>query len=165
MKSSHALTAATVSLIIMLAAAAPDEKPAQAPSPLAGMEWIAGNWSGRMWGGEFNAWYSAPGGGKVMSFSALEKDGRTTYHEFEVFETDTATGKVMLRPVPKGRPAVSLTLATLDAGSRRAVFENKTKDFPTRIVYHRVDDDRLVITLSDPFGDSGKEEVFDLRRK
>ncbi len=47
---------------------------------------------------------------------------------------------------------------------RQAVFENPAKDYPTRIVYHRAADDRLVITLSDPFGGTTQTERFELTR-
>ena len=35
------------------------------PSPerdLAGMSWLAGSWTGPMWGGQFTAYYSTPEG-------------------------------------------------------------------------------------------------------
>jgi hypothetical protein len=159
-----------ISIVILLAAAAPDEKaspeakPASGADQIAGMKWIAGTWSGPMWGGEFETWYCTPEGGKVISYSTLRKQGKLSFYEFEVFEVNSK-GQVVFRPFPKGGAATPLILAEADASSRKVVFENKKKDFPTRITYHRVADDRLVITLSDPFGENKHEEVFDLRRK
>ena len=94
----------------------------------------------------------------------MRKDGKVSFYEFEVFEVNKK-GRVVFRPFPKGRAATPLMLVQANESQRKVVFENKKKDFPTRITYHRVADDRLVITLSDPFGDSKQEEVFDLRRK
>lgn len=158
------------SLLILLTAAAPDDKPSldkkqpTGAEQIAGMKWIAGTWSGAMWGGEFETWYCSPEGGKVMSYSTLRKEGKMSYYEFEVFELNNQ-GRVVFRPFPKGGAATPLILVEADPSARKVVFENKKKDFPTRMTYHRVADDRLVITLSDPFGDSKHEEVFDLRRK
>ena len=116
-----------------------------------------------MWGGKFQTYYCTPDGGKVMSYSKLIKQDKVVFHEFEVFER-SSKGEVIFRPFPQGSPAQPLTLAECDPKSHKVVFENKKKDFPTRIVYQRVEKDRLVITLSDPFGESKKVETFDLRR-
>lgn len=127
------------------------------------LSWLAGEWQGDMWGGRFSAHYSTPDGGRILSYSWLTKEGRVAYYEFEVF--DMHRPKTRLQPYPGGKPAVGFDLQSHDAGQRKAVFENPEKDFPTRIVYHRVADDRLQITLSDPFGKSDKVEVFDLQRQ
>ena len=119
-----------------------------------------------MWGGQFEAFYSSPEGGKILSFSELKQGGKSVYFEFERFETKGA-GKgrgIVLTPHPKGKAAASFELVTLDRKAKRAVFENPKKDYPTRIVYHRVAGDRLEITLSDPHGKSGKTETFKLKR-
>lgn len=116
-----------------------------------------------MWGGTFVAYYSTPDGGKVLSHSQLQRENKTVFYEFEVMEV--VGDKVMLHPHPGGKKAVSLQLHTSDAKARKAVFENPKKDYPTRIVYHRSAEDRLVITLSDPHGSSDKVEKFDLRRQ
>ena len=153
---------------ILSASASPQEKslPATSSAPasqIADLAFLAGDWEGPMWGGVFHAYYCTPEGGRVMSYNTLRKDGQITYHEFEVFEPDG--DKVIFRPFPAGKPAVPLTLVECDRQARKAVFENPQKDYPTRIVYHRVADDRLVITLSDPHGDSNKTETFNLQRE
>lgn len=157
------MAVAFVGLVVAVAAAGPKEGKTGADQ-ISSMAWIAGEWEGDMWGGKFRAYYCTPEGGKVMSYSKLLKDDKVAYHEFEVFELDE-TGNVIFRPFPGGSAkAKPLMLADCDAKERKVVFENKNKDYPTRIVYQRVADDRLVITLSDPFGESKKVETFDLRR-
>ena len=100
-------------------------------------------------------------GRQVLSHSRLLKaDGQEAFFEFELFEV--RGDEVYLQPFPGGRKAVGLSLA--DSGERKAVFENPDKDYPTRIVYERVADDELVITLSDPHGGSPKVERFELGR-
>lgn len=137
-----------------------------ATSPCVGdmddLKWLAGSWEGPMWGGVFRAYYSTPEGGKVLSISELVKEGRISYTEFERFEM--RDGKVILTPYPAGNAADSFDLVELDKKGCKAIFENPKKDFPTRILYQRVSDTKLEITLSDPHGGSKKIEKFDLKR-
>ena len=134
------------------------------PTEIIGeMTWLAGNWAGDMWGGRFSAYYTTPEGGKVISHSRLTHGDEESFYEFEVFEAHEQI--VRLQPFPGGKKASSFVLKTHDSGSKKAVFESPENDYPTRIEYHRVAEDNLVITLSDPFGDSGKVEKFDLKRE
>lgn len=128
-----------------------------------GLAFLAGTWKGDIWGGKFTAYYTTPEGGKVLSYSELRRGDKLAFHEFEKF--DVRDGKVTFAPFPGGKPAKKLHLMSLDAKAKKATFENPKKDFPTRIVYHRVSDTRLVITLSDPHNKSEKKEVFDLTRE
>ncbi len=146
-------------LALSFAGCAPSfaEKPAGRIDSLA---WLAGRWSGATWGGEFVATYNAPAGGKLLGFSELMKGGRAVFYEFEVFLA-TEEG-LALTPYPAGQKKETFKLASSEA--EKAVFENPKKDYPTRIEYHRAAKDRLVITLSDPHGASGKVETFDLKR-
>lgn len=146
----------------VVAVAGPKSKKEPAEQ-IASMDWLAGDWVGENWGGLFHAYYCTPEGGRVMSYSYLEKGGKKTYFEFEVFEPEGEN--VVFRPFPGGKKATPLTMTACDAKKRKVVFENPEKDFPTKIVYQRVEDDRLVITLSDPHHDSDKTEKFDLKRK
>ena len=126
------------------------------------LDWLAGTWSGDMWGGQFVTHYTTPEGGMIISHSRLLIDGMVSFYEFEVFELQGES--VHFQPFPGGDPATGLTLTTHDQAARRAVFENPDKDFPTQITFERVADDQLVITLSDPHGWSGQVEVFELSR-
>lgn len=128
---------------------------------LAGMDWLAGTWSGDMWGGRFVAYYSTPEGGRILGHSRLLKEGKEVFYEFEMFEPREQT--LHMQPFPGGKRVDGFTLRELDPNARKATFANPEKDYPTRIVYQRVADDALVITLDDPHGDSDKVERFDLR--
>ncbi|MFT4542797.1 MAG: hypothetical protein ACI841_002419 [Planctomycetota bacterium] len=132
------------------------------PNPLLRMDWLAGTWSGPMWDGTFEAHYSTPAGGRILSHSRLFLEDQVRFYEFEVFEfrNEVAT----LAPHPQGKALVGFELSELSDSERKATFENPDKDFPTRIVYHRVDDDQLVITLTDPHGESDRVETFKLQR-
>lgn len=155
-----------ISLLIITSLTSPVSAPESpvaddAAASLATMTWLNGAWEGAMWGGTFKTWYSAPAGGKILSHSELHTGGKVVFHEFELFEVDD--GKVVMRPYPKGRPAVPLTATSIDAKAKKAVFENPTKDYPTRITYHR-EGNALTITLDDPHGEGKKSDVFKLAR-
>ena len=141
----------------------PASAPASAPTAAAVRDlwWLSGTWAGPVGGGTFTAHYTIPGETTLLSFSELVKDGEVVFHELERF---VVSGKVVrLLPYPGGKPAVYLNAVEIDPGNARAVFENPEKDFPTRIVYHRVAHDRLIITASDPHGGSDRVDTFDLR--
>jgi hypothetical protein len=57
-------------------------------------------------------------------------------------------------------------MAELDPRERRVVFENLAHDFPTRLSYQRVANNKLTILVSGP-GEDGNEQVltYSLTRK
>jgi hypothetical protein len=130
---------------------------------LSACTWLAGTWSGQISDGTFEARYSLPQDGMIMSFSRLIKEGEVAFHEFEIFDSDEQSA--FLQPYPGGKPAARFRLVSHDPQARRLVFENPQNDFPTRIVYERPSDDRLVITLNDPHSGSEKVEIFDLTKR
>jgi hypothetical protein len=134
----------------------------QQPNPIDKLSWLAGSWSGEMWGGRFEAYYSTPEGGKILSHSKLFTDGQEAFFEFELFEQ--AADMVSLTPFPGGKRADGFELESYDREQRLAVFENPDKDYPTRITYQRVSEDRLEIVLSDPHGGTEKSDRFSLER-
>lgn len=144
-------------LLLVLAAAGAEEN---TKPKLTGMTWLAGNWSGEMWGGIFHAHYGTPSHGKLLSYSRLMKGEKLAFHEFEVFSQDGDA--VTLTPHPGGRPA--RTFQMTEAGKSFAVFENPKNDFPTKLRYERASKDLLVVTLTDPHNKSDKKQVFKLKR-
>jgi len=142
---------------------AEDAKQPEGPTAeqkLQALKWVSGSWSGKMWGGEFHAYYSTPDGGKILSHSYLKKGGKQSFYEFEKF--DVQKGQVVYIPFPGGRRAKHFLLT--ESGRMRAVFDNPEKDYPTRITFER-DENLLEITLSDPHNKSPKKEVFRLQRQ
>jgi hypothetical protein len=153
-------------VLLAIAAAVPTaaEEPAKEPTAaekLASLTWLRGAWRGEAWGGVFLTQYTGPEGGMVLSTSKLIVDGRVRLFEFERFEVKGTA--VVYTPYPGGNPAATFKLTALDAAAKKATFENPDKDFPTRVVFHRVADDNLLIVLDDPHGKSGKSARFDLK--
>jgi hypothetical protein len=137
--------------------------PASPPS-IHDLSWLEGVWHGRIGGREFEAHYTGIEGEQVLSASKYSENGKPAGFEFERFEQRGDT--LMLTPFPEGKSSVSFPLAEYDAQARRAVFENLSHDFPTRISYQRVARNRLTILVSGP-GEDGNEQVltYALNRK
>ena len=135
-----------------------------APPRISDLAWLEGVWRGRIGGREFEARYSGADGGQVLSASKYTKDGAAAGFEFERFQE--LDGTLVLTPFPEGKSSVTFKLAELDPQSRRVVFENLAHDFPTRLSYQRVADNKLTILVSGP-GEDGKEQVltYSLTRK
>jgi hypothetical protein len=133
------------------------------PPTISDLSWLEGTWRGRIGGRDFEAHYTGVEGEQVLSASKYTENGRPAGFEFERFEQRGDT--LLLTPFPEGKSSVSFPLAEYDAGARRAVFENLSHDFPTRISYQRVANDRLTILVSGP-GEDGNEQVltYALRR-
>ena len=124
---------------------------------LDGLRWLAGTWRSDT----LLAHYSSPEGNLILSASKHLDDGQVVFFEFERFQLND--GRVLYTPYPGGRQSSdSFPMVEHDPAARRAVFENPAHDFPQRFIFHRRDDDHLVITTTDM--DSKRQIVFDLER-
>lgn len=117
---------------------------------LQSLHWLAGTWRGA----DFEATYTSPEGGMILSASKAFTEGRVSFFEFERFHVEGDA--VIFRPYPAGVGSALFRLAEHDPEARRAVFVNPAHDFPTELAYERVGDDQLVITVSGP-GEAGGE--------
>jgi Domain of unknown function (DUF6265) len=150
-------------LLLSSSASPPTRVPAYPPS-IRDLSWLEGVWQGKIGDRDFEARYSGAEGGQVLSASKYTKNGKPAGFEFERFEEQGDS--IVLTPFPEGTSSVTFRLAELDAKGRRVVFENLAHDFPTRLSYQRVADNRLTILVSGP-GEDGNEQVltYSLRRK
>lgn len=137
--------------------------PTPEPGPVAALDWLEGAWQCEIWGGTFVSIYTPPDGDEIHSSSKLIVDGDVAMFEFERFWAD-GEGAVWMTPHPGGVPKLPFALTAFDRAARRAVFEHDDNDFPTRIVYRRVSEDRLEVVLDDPHGESDEVHTFDFRR-
>ena len=150
-------------LVFLSSPTSPLSRIPASPPTISDLSWLEGTWRGRIGGRDFEAHYTGVEGEQVLSASKYAENGRPAGFEFERFEQRGDT--LLLTPFPEGQSSVSFPLAEYDAGARRAVFENLSHDFPTRISYQRVANDRLTILVSGP-GEDGNEQVltYALRR-
>jgi hypothetical protein len=153
-------------LAVMLILSSPTDSPVVRPSPpsIRDLSWLEGVWQGKIGERGFEARYSGTDGGQVLSASKYTKDGVPAGFEFERFEELDST--LVLTPFPEGKSSVTFKLTELDTEHRRAQFENLAHDFPTRISYQRVADNKLTILVSGP-GEDGQEQVltYSLQKK
>ena len=152
-------------LVLILSSTAPElPRIPGSPPRITDLAWLEGTWRGQIGGRDFEARYSGADGGQVLSASKYTRGGLAAGFEFERFEEQGDS--LILTPFPEGKSSVTFRLAELDIKGRRAVFENLAHDFPTRLSYQRVANDRLTILVSGP-GEDGNEQVltYSLRRK
>jgi Domain of unknown function (DUF6265) len=156
--------AVVLPVVMLLSTTAPLPSRPAAPPRISDLAWLEGVWKGQIGGRDFEARYSGADGGQVLSASKYTKAGMAAGFEFERFEEQGDS--LVLTPFPEGKSSVTFRLAELDVKGRRAVFENLAHDFPTRLSYQRVANDRLTILVSGP-GEDGNEQVltYSLRRK
>jgi hypothetical protein len=144
-------------LSVSSSAPAPPTRLPAYPTSISDLSWLEGTWYGRIGGRDFEAHYTGVEGEQILSASKYTENSKPAGFEFERFEQRGDT--LLLTPFPEGRSTVSFPLAEYDAPGRRAVFENLSHDFPTRISYQRVAKDRLTILVSGP-GEDGNEQVL-----
>lgn len=122
------------------------------PHTIADLAWLAGTWRSP----SYEAHYSSPDGGLILSYAKQFDDGRLAFFEQERFEE--RDGRLVEVPSPSGVPAgVVFTLTELAPGW--AVFENPAHDFPTKLSYRR-EGDRLTIHVQGPDGRGPRFELF-----
>jgi Domain of unknown function (DUF6265) len=150
--------------VILIGGSAPPTGDFFEPPRVSDLAWLEGVWQGRIGTRDFEARYTGPEGGLILSVSKYSVNGRAAGFEFERFEEKD--GHVVLTPYPDGKASpATFRLTDYDQKSRRAVFENPKHDFPTKISYQLVADDSLTILVSGP-GKGGKENVirYELKR-
>ena len=118
---------------------------------LEDLAWLAGSWAGEVRGAgaatRFETHYSTPQGGVILSSSkAFRSEGKLSWFEFERFESKD--GKLTVTPYPNGKASVSFTLVEYDPAAKKAVFANAEHDYPNRITYQRVAEDRLLFVVA-----------------
>jgi hypothetical protein len=116
--------AALVALTAATAAAAP-------PVNVETLAWMQGDWEGEQDGVAMEESWMVPRGGAMLGLHRDVKGDRLVSWEFlRIQATDAGT---FYYASPRGAPPTAFKL--VEAGARRAVFENKEHDFPQRILY------------------------------
>lgn len=114
------------------AAPEPEEKPVP-KGAIEDLAWLAGTWTGAVGPGTWEAVYTTPSGGEVLSTNKEIRGNRVVSFEFERFFRQGEA--IVMTPYVKGVKSVAFTMTTSDPKARKAVFENPKHDFPQRIVY------------------------------
>ncbi len=139
---------------------APQDAPPGAREILDSLDWLAGEWRGKVGENVFEACYTSPEGGEILSCSKEVAGGRAVFYELERFFV--RGDEVVLVPHPAGKASVEFPLADWDPEARKATFANEEHDFPKTLTYQRAGDTRLVITLTGDEGGKARTETYDL---
>jgi len=95
------------------------------------LAWMQGSWGGEKDGVVMEELWTAPRGGAMLGLHRDVKGERLVSWEFLRIQ---ATGDgVFYYASPRSAPPTAFKL--VEAGDKRAVFENKEHDFPQRILY------------------------------
>ncbi len=132
-----------MALALAIPALADDGKAAAAaPIDAARIEdlaFLAGSW--RMEGPPaIEEHWTKPAGGTLIGMGRVSGDGRTFF--FEYLRIEKRADGIFYVAQPKGGAKTDFRLVQLAPGE--AVFENPQHDFPKRILYRRLDGDRLL---------------------
>lgn len=107
---------------------------------VADLGWLEGCWSGVDGGVAMEEHWTSASGGALLGMHKDVKDGRMVAFEFPRIVVVAEKGICYLaNPNDEG----VTPFCAIEIAPRRAVFENRTHDFPQRVLYWRTDDDRL----------------------
>ncbi|MDX9857774.1 MAG: DUF6265 family protein [candidate division Zixibacteria bacterium] len=116
------------------------------PKQIAQLHWLEGHWRGMLGENVFEAIYTSPEGGQILSVSKEFPPDRPAFVEFERFHM--VDSFVVMTPYPGGRESVSFTMTAFDSEARLAKFSNPDHDFPNDIIYQAIGGDSLVIEVT-----------------
>lgn len=100
------------------------------------LAWLAEAWSSEQAGEVIDEHWMPPRGGIMLGMNRTARtNGKTSFEFMRIAETKTG---LVFYASPSGKPATPFQI--LESAPTRIVFENKTNDFPQRIIYERIDD-------------------------
>ncbi|MGF6420314.1 hypothetical protein ABH900_003833 [Stenotrophomonas sp. AN71] len=150
-------TALAVPLLLLAAAHAW----ATTPAKIEHLAWLAGCWqldgqpagAGEQW--------STLAGDTLLGSSRSLRDGRTVGFEFMQLRQHE-DGRLVLTALPSGQHATDFNATRVDADE--AVFENPANDFPQRIHYRRLDEQRAHARIEVAQDNPGQAIDFPMHR-
>ena len=113
-------------------------------SPLAPMAWLTGCWAEEGAEAGTTEQWMAPAGGTMLGMGRTVKNGKTVTFEFMRLRTNEE-GKLVFIALPKGQGETTFTL--ISHVDQRAVFENLAHDFPQRVIYQKLTNDKLAARI------------------
>jgi hypothetical protein len=120
-----------LALALLLAPAAPPS--ADAAAALARLSWMVGGWASSDAGNFTEEHWLAARGGTMLGVHRDVKGGRAV--GFEYLRIEARPEGLVYLASPGGQPPTPFQ--AIEVSSDRVVFENKTHDFPQRILYWR----------------------------
>ncbi len=152
----HILAAVATALIL-----SPPTQVGAQESQLEQLAWLAGCWaaeSGEPGSGEH--WLPLAGG-TMLGVGRTVKDGKTVEHEFLQIRLN-ADGKVVYIALPSRQNEATFVASSV--GERAVTFENPQHDFPQRIIYRALPENRLAARIEGTRGGALRGIDFPMRR-
>lgn len=124
-------------LLLLLGAAAGGQETLRS---IGDLSWLTGCWAADgAEPGNIEQWM-APAGGAMLGASRVVRGGRMVAYEYtRIITTDDA---LVFIASPSGQETAEFPLKSL--AEAKVVFENPDHDFPQRIIYKLIDQDRLL---------------------
>lgn len=116
--------------VVLVAAAIAGSAFAQT-SDLNSLSWMAGTWEGVDGRMQMEEHWTAPRGDSMLGVHRDVAGGRTV--SFEFLRIEKRQNGIVYVAQPQGNPPTEFRL--IESSQNRVVFENKTHDFPQRIIY------------------------------
>ncbi len=126
------------------------EVPKSASVKINELNWIAGNWSSENNGTVTEEQWMEPRAGMMIGMNRMAfPNGKGTFEFLRIAETENG---IVYFASPSGQPATAFAVKSLDKS--KVVFENKSNDFPQRIMYERSDDTMVAMIEGEVKGKS-----------
>jgi uncharacterized protein YciI len=129
--------------------------------PLSKFAWLSGCWQGANGSVTFKEHWMPDAGNMMLGMSRTMKGEKVISFESIRLELD-ASGVPVYIPTPAGQKETRFTLLSEAAG--KFVFENKTHDFPQRIIYQNNVDGSLSARIEGESGGKVRAVDFPMRR-
>ena len=150
MKQSAFMFAAVLACLIVPAAASQSEG-------IGDLEWLVGTWA-RSGGRIEETWRRL--GDTLLEGASYIVDGETgTKRQDEWILLTSMDGDVYYITKPRGNPEPT-AFQLVATGDDTATFENRNHDFPQRIIYKRVGEAAMTVTIEGP-GENGETRSID----
>jgi len=120
-------------------------------SSLSQFAFVIGTWSETKGGITTSEHWIAPGGKMLLGVGTTVKSGETLF--FEYLRVESREDGIFYIPQPKGNPPTEFRM--VECVDDRVTFENPRHDFPTRIIYQKINATTLKARIE------GKRNVAD----
>jgi hypothetical protein len=109
------------------------------------LAWLSGSWAQRSPESTMEVQIGSVAGDMVLShWKSVDAQSKVDFFEFEKIVI-TDQGQVVLTPYPFGQEGVSFPATEIS--ETQAVFENPAHDFPRKITYEKLANDRLGVRV------------------
>ena len=148
-------------LLTLLLATSALSSSAHADTDWSQVGWLAGCWAGEFGEPGTTEQWMAPAGGGMLGMSRVVRRGQIVDHEFLQIRVN-AEGRFVYIAKPHNQAEATFTLK--EARDRSLVFEDLAHDFPQRVMYRAIGEDRLMARIEGEMNGKQRGIDFPMRR-